>query len=121
MKRASEILASRPKTIPEPPVELGAAGSELWRTVQSRFIIDETRATVLKLACLAADRAEACRLEVEKEGQTIKGSAGQVAAHPLIAAENVAQKRVVAFLTKLGIFEEERRDRPGRPPKFGGF
>ena len=121
MKKPSEIIAFQPETIPEPPPELGTTGAELWRAVMHRYIIDETREPLLKLACLAADRAESCRLEIEREEQTVTGSTGQIAAHPLIAAEGAAQKRVMAFLTKLGIYEQPKRGRPGRPPQVGGF
>nr|WP_143199651.1 P27 family phage terminase small subunit [Bradyrhizobium sp. NAS80.1] len=87
----------------------------------ARYALDETQAEVLKLACLASDRAEALRLEIEKMGQTVPGSTGQPQANPLIACEGAAQKRVAAFLKQLGLFDEPKREKPGRPPKSGGF
>ena len=58
----------------------------------------------------------------KREGETVTGSTGQPAAHPLLAAEGAAQKRIAAFMRQLGWFSEEKRDRPGRPPKpFGGY
>jgi hypothetical protein len=76
---------------------------------------------VLRQACLVADRAEFFRLQVAEEGQSVSGSAGQISAHPLIAAENAARKTLTTLLTKLGVFAEEKRDCPGRPPKTGGW
>jgi P27 family predicted phage terminase small subunit len=109
------------KTIPEPPPYLHASGAALWRTVMKRYVIEDTHTEVLRLACLAADRAEACRLQVEEEGQMVLGAAGQLVVNPLIAAEGAAQKRVAQFLKQLGLFDEPKRDRPGRPPRLGGF
>jgi phage terminase small subunit len=87
----------------------------------ARYRIEESHAELLKLACLAADRAESLRLEIKEMGQTVTGSTGQTAANPLIAAEGAAQKRVAQFLKQLGLFDEAKREKPGRPPKLGGF
>jgi len=35
--------------------------------------------------------------------------------------DSAAQKRVAQFLKQLGLFDEPKRERPGRPPKIGGF
>jgi P27 family predicted phage terminase small subunit len=121
MPKTSGIAVLHARSIPETPPELGRAGSELWRTVMGRYVIEESHAQLLKLACLAADSAESMRGQIKKEGATIIGSQGQPVAHPLIAAEGAAQKRVAAFLKQLGLFDEPKREKPGRPPKLGGF
>ena len=121
MVKSPKIVAFQPATIPEPLPELGSAGAQLWRTVMGRYRIEESHAELLKLACLSADRAESARLEIAKTGQTVIGSTGQPAANPLIAVEGAAQKRVAQFLKQLGLFDEPKRERPGRPPKIGGF
>ena len=87
----------------------------------ARYRIEESHAELLKLACLAADRAESARLEIEQTGQMVPGAAGQMVVNPLIAAEGAAQKRVAIFLKQLGLFDEPKRERPGRPPKLGGY
>jgi P27 family predicted phage terminase small subunit len=84
-----------------------------------KFVLPDEHVEVLRQACLAADRAESCRLQVAQEGLTIAGSEGQPRAHPLIAAENAAQKTLAALLTRIGLFSEARRDKPGRPPMSG--
>ena len=108
------------RTIPEPPAALAEAGSLLWRTVMERYVIEDTHAEVLKLACLSADAAASMRRKIKAEGETVIGSTGQPAAHPLIACEGAAQKRVAQFLKQLGLFDEPKREKPGRPPKIGG-
>jgi hypothetical protein len=85
------------------------------------FVIEETHAELLKLACLSADSAAKMRAQIKLEGETVIGSTGQSAAHPLIAAEGAAQKRIASFLRQLGLFSEPNREKPGRPPNpFGG-
>ena len=121
MVKTPKIIAFQPATIPEPLPELGSAGAQLWRTVMGRYRIEESHAELLKLACLAADRAESARLEIEQTGQMVPGAAGQMVVNPLIAAEGAARKRVAIFLKQLGLFDEPKRERPGRPPKLGGY
>jgi hypothetical protein len=48
-----------------------------------RYRIDEPDTELLKLACLAADRAESLRLQIKETGQTVPGSTGQPQANPL--------------------------------------
>jgi len=109
-------------TIPPPPDELATAGRELWTKVNERYVIEPVHQQLLLLACLSADSAAAMRAQIKLEGETVTGSTGQTAAHPLLAAEGAAQKRIAAFMRQLDLFSEEKRDRPGRPPKpFGGY
>jgi hypothetical protein len=116
------ILPFPATTIPPPPDELAEAGRQLWETVNERFVIEPVHLQVLKLACLSADSAAAMRARIKAEAETVTGSTGQQAAHPLLAAEGAAQKSIAAFMRQLGLFSEETRDRPGRPPKpFGGY
>jgi hypothetical protein len=120
MPKAPVITAFPARTTPEPPAELAEAGCQLWRTVMHRFMIAPEGAELLKLACLSADSAASMRATIKQEGETVIGSTGQPAAHPLIACEGAAQKRA-QFLKQLGLFDEAKRDKPGRPPKFGGY
>jgi P27 family predicted phage terminase small subunit len=121
MQKAPVVAAFSAKAAPEPPAELEAAGRHLWRTVMNRYVIEETHAEVLKLACLSADSAAAMRKQISEDGSIVIGSQGQPVAHPLIAAEGAAEKRVAQLLKQVGLFDERKRDKPGRPPKFGGF
>jgi phage terminase small subunit len=121
MPKAPVITAFPAKTIPQPPSELQEAGSQLWRTVMERYDIEATHQQLLNLAFLSADSAASMRATIKEEGETVTGSTGQPAAHPLIACEGAAQKRVAQFLKQLGLFDEVKRERPGRPPKLGGF
>jgi hypothetical protein len=80
-----------------------------------RYVIEDTHAQLLKLACCPPTALHQCADRSSRKGETVIGSTGQPAAHPLIAAEGAAQKRVAAFLKQLGLFDEAKRDKPGRP------
>jgi P27 family predicted phage terminase small subunit len=121
MLKAPVITAFPAKSVPEPPAELQQAGRQLWRTVMERYDIEDTHAQLLKLACLSADSAAAMRKQIKEEGATVTGSQGQPVAHPLIAAESAAEKRIEKFLRTLGLFDEPKRTQVGRPPRLGGF
>jgi hypothetical protein len=103
---------------PEPPAELAEAGRELWQKVMRAYAIEDPLTEVLKLACLSADSAASMRAQIKLEGETVTGSTGQPAAHPLIAAEGAAQVRIVRFLKQLSVFDDEPKRGPGRPPNL---
>jgi hypothetical protein len=56
----------------------------------NRYVIEDTRAELLKLACLSTDAAASMRDQIKRDGETVIGSTGQPAAHPLIACEGAA-------------------------------
>jgi P27 family predicted phage terminase small subunit len=120
MSKVPVITAFPAKSVPQPPAELQEAGRQIWRNVMERYVIENSHQQLLKLACLSADSAASMREQIEREGRTVTGSTGQLAAHPLIACEGAAQKRVAHFLKQLGLFDEAKREKPGRPPKLGG-
>jgi P27 family predicted phage terminase small subunit len=121
MPKAPVITPFPARTILQPPAELAEAGRQLWQTVMERFVIEPQHTELLKLACLSADSAASMRRQIKDDGETVTGSTGQVAAHPLIACEGAAQKRIAQFLKQLGLFDEPKREKPGRPPRMGGF
>jgi phage terminase small subunit len=81
-----------------------------------QYVIEKTHAELLNLACQDRDDIVSMRATIKREGETVTGSTGQIAAHPLIAAVGAAEKRVAAFLKQ---FDEPKREKPGRPPRLG--
>src|SRR5262245_28283169 len=75
------LMATKPKLnlvelgddAPLPPRRLGVHGMALWANIQKDYgIIDSGGCEYLCLACQALDRAEACRAQIEVDGQTIE-------------------------------------------------
>lgn len=85
-------------------VPLGSAGAALWDKITGAYdVSDQHGQVVLLSACRAADRAEECRLAIEKDGLTTTDRWGQVKAHPLVHAEREARSQVLAALKALSL------------------
>jgi hypothetical protein len=121
-------MANRPKpplsivppsvsTIPDPPANLGPAGVTLWRSIMAEYdIADAGGRALLEQACLASDRAERLRAEIDKDGEIIRTRAGP-REHPGLRAELAARAFITRTLTRLGLNVEPIRP-IGRPPNW---
>jgi P27 family predicted phage terminase small subunit len=115
------ITAYLPATAPEPPAELGAHGSKLWRDILSEWDIpDQASLAVLRQACSAFDRAETLHARIEEDGETIMLPGGSMKANPLLMVEISARSLVARLLGRLGLLDGEPKRGPGRPPRIGG-
>ena len=87
---------------PAPPSDLGPAGRELWSKLTTAYRLeDEAGQCVLAIACRAADRADTCRVQVAKDGLTVKDRWRQVRPHPLLAIERSARGQMMQALKQL--------------------
>jgi hypothetical protein len=84
----------------ESPADFGETGAQLWRSIQQQYeISDAGGLAMLRLACESADRAEACRKQIDSDGLMIRGRTGQ-REHPLLKAELGARSFTVRTLQK---------------------
>ena len=66
----------------EPPIVLGERGRALWDTLRREFVIaDAAGIELLAQACAAADRAEALRAAIDRDGEVVQTRTGP-RAHP---------------------------------------
>ena len=81
-RRPLKLVA--PGTTPsEPPLTLGEAGMSLWRRLLSEHEVDGSGVReVLARICQAADRLEALRAQINRDGELPGGKE-----HPLLRAE----------------------------------
>lgn len=101
-----------------PPTGLSAAAKRWWRELVEEFEIkDAAGRQVLELYCRRFDRARECRIQIKREGATIRDRWGQVKPHPLLATERDAIAGMLAALRALNLDLEPLHDRPGRPGK----
>jgi hypothetical protein len=92
----------------------------LWRDVTAAYEFgDRASYEALFQAACAAERAEACRKQIDQDGELIRTKAG-VREHPLLKAEIAARAFVVRTLGRLGLDLEPVRPGPGRPPAQWG-
>jgi hypothetical protein len=97
-----------------PPASLSAVGRSLWTDIVSAYEFgDRASYEVLAQACIAADRAEACRVRIDKDGELLRTQLG-VKEHPLLKHELQLRAFVCRSLQRLGLDLEPIRA-PGRP------
>jgi hypothetical protein len=115
-------LVNLRSTIPEPPATLAEPGASLWRSVMTQFDIDDCGGlALLEQAALAADRAERLRIQIDEDGEIIRGRTGP-REHPGLRAELAARAFICRTLQRLGVvLVEPTRPAPGRPPKSFGW
>ena len=100
---------------PPAPDTLGETGARFWGRVVETYALEPHHLDVLEQSCLALDRAEACRVQVNKEGLVIRDRFKQKKAHPLLAAERDARSAFRQLYRELGL-DMEATGPIGRPP-----
>jgi phage terminase small subunit len=106
---------------PKPPRKLGTHGAALWRSVHAEYQIEDTGGLeLLALACESLDRSEACKEQINAEGQVLKTKSGW-REHPLLKHETQARALAARLLGRLGLDVEALRSGPGRPTSMRGF
>jgi hypothetical protein len=99
----------------KPPRTLGQHGGDLWRSIMSEYVIDDSGGReMLCQACQALDRAETCREAINKDGELIKSKTLGIREHPLLKHELAARSFVVRTLQRLGLDVEAVKPM-GRP------
>ena len=115
------IVTQTPLTPVEPLRPLGEHGTRLWTRIVGEYCFDDSAgAAMLSQACLSLDRAEALRAKIEAQGEVVDTPFGP-RLHPAIGAEQVARNSCARILKQLGLVDQPKHDRPGRPPKAGGW
>jgi hypothetical protein len=70
-------VVNLPSSIPKPPPNLGDAGASLWRSIMAEYdISDAGGQALLEQAALAYDRAERLRVEIDRDGEIVRGRTG---------------------------------------------
>jgi hypothetical protein len=99
----------------QPPRLLGKAGLRLWRAVVGEYdLADAGGVELLCLACQALDRAEACRVQIDRDGEMVRTKTG-AREHCLLKAELANRAYVSRAISRLGIDGETAKPigRPG--------
>jgi hypothetical protein len=99
-----------------PPSSLGQPGANLWQSILTDYdIADSGGLALLEQACVALDRAERLRAEIDRDGEIVRASNGLPREHPGLKAELASRSFVVRTLQRLGLNLEAVRPGPGRP------
>jgi len=92
--------------MPRPPKSLKRHGMSLFRFIGQNFSLEQHHLALLTQACQALDRAETCRLRIEREGMVHLDRFGQPKAHVLLTVERDARAQFFSFMTQLGFDDE---------------
>jgi hypothetical protein len=99
-----------------PPPDLDEVGAELWREIAGQYVFDDPGSIeVLRLACLARQRAARCATQITTDGELIR-IGKSVRSHPLLRDEATFTALCARLLQRLGLDLEPLRSGPGRPP-----
>src|SRR5215207_7282408 len=113
-KPALKLVAATPPNPDQPPANLGGHGSVLWQRVMSEYDLQDTGGReMLRQACAALDRAEACADHIRQDGEVVWTKAGPKD-HPALKHELANRSFVVRTLHRLGLDVEPVRS-VGRP------
>lgn len=94
--------ATKPVEVPPPPEGLAERGRALWSGVVELRPLQPHELQLLRLACVALDRGEQARQDVEERGLRVQGRFTQVT-NPSIAVERNSQLVVSRLLRQLGL------------------
>ena len=95
------------------PNNLGTPGRAFWREINDKYDFSPAERAVLEQACRVLDLIAELADAMKGEPLTVRGSAGQLREHPLIAE----QRQQRALFARSGVAVEDSRDRihGGRP------
>jgi hypothetical protein len=109
------LVPDQPPAGPQPPRNLGGHGRSLWDRIQREYdVTDCGGIEMLALAAQALDRAEACREQIDRDGEMIRTKGG-ARENPLLKSELASRAFVVRTLARLGLNFEPVRPTVGRP------
>jgi hypothetical protein len=115
-KTPLSLVTVLPVQVPDPPRPLGAAGMQLWRSIQGEYNIgDAGGIAMLLVGCQAFDRAERLRAQIDTHGEVVHLRNGSIRSHPSLRDEVAARAQVMRCLEKLGLNLEPIKS-VGRPP-----
>jgi hypothetical protein len=111
-------VVNLPSTIPKPPANLGDAGATLWRSIMAEYVISDAGGqALLEQAAHAFERAENLRVQIDQDGEIIRGRSGP-REHPGLKAELASRAFICRTLQRLGINLEALSRTAFKPPSW---
>ena len=97
--------------------KLSAQAKKLKEGILKEYdISDEAGLVILQTALEAYDQMNAAQKIINKQGLTVFGARGQLAAHPLFSVVRDSRAQFLMALKHLNLDIEVPREGPGRPP-----
>lgn len=92
---------------PAVPGELGPRGRKFWRLTVAAFELETEELELLREACRTLDNLDALAEALRADGPMVKGSEGQVRAHPAFVEMRGARLVLGRLLKQLALPEVE--------------
>ena len=99
---------------PDPPVELGDRGAELWSAVLGGHDLRTDELRVLEDACREVDLIELLEGGLRGAALVVKGSQGQPVANPIIQELRQHRSLVARLLASLKLSDEAADEKDAR-------
>ncbi|NYJ06591.1 hypothetical protein [Petropleomorpha daqingensis] len=106
-------------TPPRPPKELAARGRALWRSVLTKYELEEHELALLMQACRTADRLDDIAAALVGQPLTVDNFRGDPVAHPLLNEQRQQSMTLARLLASLRIPTGDA-EADGRPQRRGG-
>ena len=104
---------------PPAPKHLEASGRALWAAVAGHYVLEPHHLRILQAAAECADRAEAARVAVDRDGLMVDSPRYGSKSHPLLTVERDQRTLMARLVRDLGLDLEDVK--PSRPPsRFDG-
>ena len=87
-------------------------GQRLWRDLTAKWEFTESEYRLLEAACHTADRITRERRAIGDQ-LTVKGSQGQIVAHPLLSQLRADEEHLAKLLARIDMPESEQESRDG--------
>ena len=87
----------------------------MWRVITSSFSLQSHHVPILRTLCECADRLEACRSRLSKEGLTVRDRWNKLKPHPLVSAELAYREQLTKIYNTLGLDENEVASKAASP------
>jgi hypothetical protein len=115
---SDKVVTISTPTAPKPkpaPKSLDKTGAHLWTEVTRMYeFSDPGSYAILEQACLCVQRAERCRVIIDRDGELLFGKTGP-RSHPLLRDELGNRALCARLLGRLGLDLEPIHPTPGRP------
>jgi hypothetical protein len=120
MARKLELITDAPRSDADGmPSDLGPEAQAFWRSSMREYrIVDVGGISLLRECCRALDRAERCRVLINRDGEIVQTKHGPKE-HPLLKVEAINRSLAARLIRALGLDVEPIRS-VGRPPVYGG-
>jgi len=98
-----------------PPTHLSSEAKEIWRGIVKEYsITDMAGLRILRIALESFDRAQAARVQIDREGMTVIDKFKQTKSHPLLPIERDSRAAFLQGIKSLNLDLEPLKD-IGRP------